>query len=285
MTAAFDPRIVRVGIEVDGDVTFIEDADIRIQGQKFASPTSSIAVIKISNLTRDLRNYILTKATPIIARRQTRTPVMAIVDVGRESYGTFRLYEGPVYSSTVTPPPDIGIVLRSVAQSEAAGLIASNVHGARTQLKTIAQSIALQNGLTLEFTATPKQIANYTFTGGISRQLEKLQQVGDVRAFVDNKVLVVMNKDSYRGTNKFLLSQETGMVGVPQATESGAMAQCLINPSMQIGSGIVLDSKINPSVNGSDYNISKMSFDIANRDNPFFYSLTLTNFFLNNGTT
>lgn len=281
---AFDKRIVRVGLEIDGDFLQFEDLDIRIQGQKFGSPIANQCTIRISNLTRNQRNYILTRASPILLRKQQRNPVFVTVDVGRESYGTFRLFEGTVYTSTVTPPPDIGIVLRSLTQSEASGLIQSNSQGAVTQLRDIAQSIADQSGLILEFKATPKQIANYSFSGAISKQIEKLQQVGDIRAFVDNKTLVVMDKGTYRGTEKFLISKETGMVGVPQASESGVIVQTLINPSYQIGSGVEIQSMVNPSVNGSDYNIAQMHFDIANRDTPFFYTLVLSNFFLNQGT-
>lgn len=284
MTDAFDPRIVRVGLEIDGDFLQFEDLDIRIQGQKFGNPIANQCTIKISNLNRDQRNYILTRASPVLLRKQQRTPVYVTVDVGRQSYGTFRLFEGTVYTSTVTPPPDIGIVLRSLTQSEASGLIQVNEQGSLRQLRDIAQSVADQCGLILEFKATSKQIANYTYSGPINKQIEKLQQVGNVRAFVDNKTLVVMDKDTYRGTQKFMISQQNGMVGVPQATESGVIVQTLIKPEYQIGSGVEIDSKVNPSVNGSDYNIAQMHFDIANRDTPFFYTLVCSNFFLNQGT-
>lgn len=284
MTKAFDPRIVRVGVEIDGDIVFFEKEDIRIQGQKFGGPDMNLCTIKISNLTRDLRNYILTKATPIVLGAKERTPIKVTVDVGRESYGTFRLFEGECYTSTVTPPPDIGIVLRSLTQSFASGLIQSNSHAPVAQLRTIAQSIADQNGLALEFKATPKQIGNYSFTGAINKQIDKLQQCGDVRAFVDNKTLVVMDKNTFRGTEKFDLNLDTGMVGVPQATESGVIVRMLINPSIQIGGGVKIVSQINPSVNGENYNVAQMTFDIANRDDPFYYTLVLSNFFLNQGT-
>lgn len=287
MTGAFDKRIVRVGIQIEKEFLVYEDLDIRLTGQKFAGPTSNNCTIKISNLTRDERNYILTKATPILPKgKKERTPIYVTVDVGRESYGTFRLFEGQCFASSVTQPPDIGIVLRSLTQNFATSVLNVNSQGSTTQLKMIAQSVADQCGLQLDFTkCKDRQIANYAFTGAVLRQIEQLQLVGDVRAFVDNKTLVVMDKNTYRGTNKFRIDSQAGMVGVPQPTESGASVQVLVTPSIQVGSGISLGSEINPAVNGSDYTVSAMTFDIANRDNPFFYTLSLSNLFLNNGTT
>lgn len=274
MTNAFDPRIVRVGLQIEDDVTFFENLDIRAYGQKIGSPIMNNCTVKISNLTREQRNFILTKATPM---KIARTPIVMTLDVGRQSYGTFRLFEGEVYTSSVSAPPDISISLVSLTNNFSMGLIQQNSLGAYTQLRTVAQSIAKQMGLILNFQATPRQIANYSYTGPIAKQIEKLQLVGDVRVWVDNKTLVVIDKNGYCDTNTFTLSQETGMVGVPQATQSGITAQMLVNPHIKVGQKVAIKSLINPSVNGEDYFLSEISFDIANRDNPFFYTLTLTN--------
>lgn len=288
MTSAFDPRVVRVGLQTSAkDFLFFEDLDIRVQGQKFANPTSSYCTVKISNLTRDQRNFILTTATPVTVKGKDRTPIFVTVDVGRKYNGApslFRLFEGTVYTSTVTPPPDIGITLRSLAQSEFTGLIQSNSQGLITQLETIAKSIADQNGLMLKFKATPKQIANYTHDGAVTKQLQKLQEVGGVLAYIDGKTLVVTDQYGFNNDAGFVLKMETGMVGVPQATESGCIAQMLVAPNINIGDKISVQSKINPSVNGSDYNIRQIAFDIANRDTPFFYTLTLSNQLIAQGT-
>jgi hypothetical protein len=284
MTKAFDPRIVRVGLETEDDIIYFEDEDIRIQGQKFAGPTFGFCSVRLSNLTRDLRNYLLTKSSPVLYRNRERAPTFMTVDVGRESYGTFRLFEGNVYTSSVTQPPDIGITFRSLTHNFGTSVIQSNSQTAYADLRTIAQSIADQNGLTLEFKATSKMIKNYSFTGGIAKQVWKLQQVGDIRCTIDNKTLVVIDKNTYRGSEKFRLNINTGMVGVPQASEMGVQVRMLINPSIQILGGVILESQINPSVNGEDYNIAQITYDIANRDNPFFYNLSLSNFIFEQGT-
>ena len=274
MSSAFDPRIVRVGLQIGDDFQLFEGLDIRMSGQKFASPTMNQCTVKISNLTRDHRHFILTKATPMAI---ARTPILMTVDVGRESYGTFRLFEGEVYVSTVTPPPDIAITLVSLTNSFALGLIAANSQGPMTSIETIAKSIADANGLTLIFKATNRQIANFQHSGAIAKQVGKLAMIGDVRAWVDNKQLFVIDKDGYADDTQFNLSIDTGMVGVPQATQSGVIAQMLVHPGISVGQKVGIKSQINPAVNGDSYFLSSVHFDIANRDVPFWYTLTLTN--------
>lgn len=288
MTSAFDPRIVRVGIQIENDFLVFENVDIRVQGQKFASPTQNVCNVKISNLTRAQRNYILTKATPISSPNKPNiTPIYVTVDVGRQSYGTFRLFEGECYASTVTHPPDIGIMLRSLTNSFALGVIEAVSFGAITPLQTIAQTIADKNGLILNYRVKEnnKSIANFSCTGAVGRLIEKLQLVGNIRAYVDNKTLIITDKAGFSNDTTFNLSMETGMVGVPQATESGATAVMLIDPRIQIGGRVAIKSQINPAVNGDNYNVTQLTFDVANRDNPFFYTLLCSNWALAQGTT
>ncbi len=286
MTQAFDPRIVRVGLQLQDDFIIFEGLDIRIEGQKYYGPTMNTCTVKISNLTRDQRNFILTKATPIsFPNRAHRTPIFMTVDVGRESYGTFRLFEGEVYTSTVTPPPDIGIVLRSLTQSFATGIIDAVSQGATSQLETIAKEVASKNGLKLDFRATSRQIANFSYTGAVSKLINKLQMIGDLRVCVNNKTLIVRDKAGFASEGPFHLSMETGMVGVPQATESGVIAQLLVQPGVDIGHQLSIDSKINPSVNGDQYAITQLNFTICNRDTPFFYTAVCSNWAYIQGTS
>lgn len=279
MTSAFDPRIVRLGLQIDQDFVVFEGLDMRIQGQKFSSPTFNSCNVKISNLTRDQRNYVITRASPYTtSKHPSRTPISMTLDVGRQSYGTFRLFEGDVFASTVTQPPDIGVTLRSLTQSLQSSLVVSLSMNATTPLQEIAQQVANLNGLILSFQASPRMISNFSHTGAASKLIDKLQLVGDVIAFVDNKTLVVIDNDAYRNSSRiFDLNINTGMVGVPQATESGIMVQMLVTPDVQVGDRVNLQSKINPAVNGDSYMINSIAFDIANRDNPFFYTLFLKN--------
>lgn len=286
MTDAFDPRIVRVGIQFENDFLVFEDLDIRVTGQKLFSPTTNVCNVRISNLTREQRNYILKNATPYPAFGKPLNPAYITVDVGRKSKGPFRLFEGYAYTSAVIPPPDIGVVLQSTADSLQASIVMNVSFGPLADLRTIAQKVADLNGYILVFQAQTRQIGNFSFSGKAGKLVEKLQLVGDVRASVDNNVLTVIDKQNFRNPGKkFDLNMGSGMVGVPQATENGVTVQMLVTPDIQTGDRVSLTSKINPAVNGDNYVVSSITFDIANRDNPFFYTLVLTNQDIESGTS
>ena len=173
MAGAFDYvgglRLVRVQILIDGKYTTFEDVDIRIQGAKYYSIISNWCTVRISNMTQDQRHWLLTNTSPVQHPSADRTPTFLAVDVGREKNGYFRLFEGVVYSADVTPPPDIGITFRSLVGSGISSKLGANSLNAVTTLSDMAKSIASQcssaypKGLILDFQATDKSIANYTF--------------------------------------------------------------------------------------------------------------------------
>lgn len=275
---AFDPRIVRVGIEIDGDFTIFEGLDIRIQGEKYFGTTNNQAVIKISNLTRDQRHFILTKATPFHTQNNPDAmPINVTIDVGRQSYGTFRLFEGSVWAGAATQPPDIGVILQSLTNSAQASIINSLSLNSTTTLRNISQVIADKNQKTLIFLANDRQIANFSHTGSNAYLVNKLQMVGNVNVCIDNSALIVTDKNKPRANKGFVLSMKTGMVGIPQANQFGVTAQMLITPDIEIGDQISILSEINPSVNSQKLIVQQIKFDIANRDTPFFYTLLMTN--------
>lgn len=279
MTDAFDPRIVQVGIDLGNGLKTYEGLAIYASGVKYASAMFNECEARIYNLTRDERNNILTQASPLI--RTQAKPVFLSLDVGRESYGTFRLFEGNVISCNVTQPPDIGISLRSLTSSFESGVILRDNQSSIALLSIISQNIAKTLGLTLQFQATDKQIDNYSFTGAAVKQVDKLNQVGGVVAFIDNRTLVVLDSNKPKAGTRRLISAQTGMVGIPQVTEQGVLVKVMMDNSLQLGGPVQIQSLMNPAANG-DYRIVKMSYEVANRDQPFWYSLEcqLENYYL-----
>lgn len=284
MTEAFDQRIISVGLDINGETFLFEGLDIRATGIRNTSPTESTATIVISNLTKEHRNFILTKASPFIQGREQQ-PIQCFLDVGRESYGTFRLYDGGCWAMGATQPPDIGIVLECTANLASLRVMSSVSFAATVPLKVIAEKIAQQNGLKLEFKVkNNKNISNYSYSGSIAKQVQKLSSMGDVKAYIaENNTLVVIDADAARNPKAILIDAAGGMVGVPQPTASGVIVRTLVNNALKIGNNVYINSEINPSVNG-EYRIESMQFDIANRQNPFFYTLYCVTTFSSKGT-
>jgi hypothetical protein len=280
MASAFDQRIIRAGIEIDGQFVYFDGLDIRAAGTKTLNPTQNQCTMRISNLSRDMRNYLLTRASPRTTPNQTRTPVLMTLDVGRESTGTFRLFEGQVFSSTPSQPPDIAITFRSLTNNFLNGLLGGYAQSSSmVPLRAICDAVAKSmkspqypNGLSLDFQAQDKLIENYSYSGSASKQLEKLQQMGGVDATIDNGTLLVLASNQYRTGGTRLINMETGMIGIPNTFDGGIIVKMMVDNTVEIGRSVTVESKINPAANG-EYKVKQINFEVANRDNPFWYTI------------
>ena len=67
-----------------------------------------------------------------------------------------------------------------------------------------------------------------------------------------------------------ILTLDSGLVGIPKATEKGLDVTFLIDRETRLGGTLRLDSKQNKALNG-DYKIDQLKFDVATHDEPFFY--------------
>ena len=277
MTAAFDPRIVRLGIELENGVNTFEELTISAKGVRYASPQLNECEVVIYNLTAAQRNYLLTQTSPF---NPNRTAKLLTLDVGRQSYGTFRLFQGNVIAGSPTQPPDIGVVLRALTGSFALGNILPQNQPAVSKLSTVAQSVASANGVSLNFYATDKNISNYSYSGATANQVDKLAQAGGVNAFIDNNSLTVTDQNQSVPGGPFSINANTGMVGVPEVDEMGVNVRVMIDPALQLGGSAVIESKLNPAANGTYQTIYKMAFEVANRDTPFWYDVYVTNYAL-----
>lgn len=286
MTSAFDSRLVEVDIVLPGQTyTFSADSQgfaILASGIKFGNANMNTCECRIYNLTAELRNTILTLASPLInppannPSAGPRKPVILNLKAGRESTGTFLLYTGNVISCEVTQPPDIGITLRSLTNNFNTGIVMGIQQPAVPLLSEIAQQIALANGLFLDFEATDRQIDNYNFTGSLQANLAKLNQMGGIQAGVDNQTLWVTNAGTSRKNTGYLISEGTGMVGIPQVSDQGVTVRVMLTSAIQIGGQVTIQSVTNPAANGT-FKVMKMDYEIASRDQPFWFTLLCSN--------
>lgn len=272
--SAFDQRLVQVDIELPGGpLSFGADAAIYASGVKFGNANQNQCECRIFNLTKEQRNYLLTHATPLTQPGVNRTPVSLNLRVGRQSYGTFLLFTGQMIACNITQPPDIGVTLRALTNNLFNGVILGASQPAVSSLKTIAQSIAnsFSPPLTLDFSkATDRAINNFALNGSANNGIVKLNQMGGIDAYIDNNTLIVIDSDKARNDAPILISEETGMIGIPQVTERGVNVTVMMNNQLELGSSIKVDSIINPAANGV-YKVYKLNFEVASRDQPFWY--------------
>lgn len=262
-----DPRIVRIGVEVDGQIQVYEDLDIRVSGTKTADPLQNTCEITISNLTRQTRNYLLTETSPFNANR---TPKRVFVEVGRVSTGVARVFVGEITEAKPSQPPDIALTLKAKTSNFAKGSIMARAGAAQQSLSSLAAQVAGDLSLTLDFQATDKQVANYSFSGPALKQVNALELIGGVDAFVDDDTLVVKDRGQPLPNRSRTLSQESGLIGAPEATERGVKVTFFLDKDTVLGGALVLESKLNPALSG-EYTIYKLDFEAETRGQAFYW--------------
>lgn len=265
-----DLRRIRIGIEVDGGVNWYEDKNMNVtaSGTKYANPLQNDCTVVISGLSTNTRDYILTETSPF---NSNRTPKRLIVEAGRMSTGVFRLFVGDIISAEPSSPPDVKLTLKAKTQNAQSGNIIA-VEGAATQkLSAIADRVAREIGVALDFMATDKNIANFSYTGAAIKMVELLQQAGQVRAFIDDEVLIVKDYDKAHIGRIKILNQESGMIGIPKPNESGLEVQYMIDNESMLGGMLRIDSRMFKAVNG-DYIIDELKFDISSHGDAFLYT-------------
>lgn len=267
-----DLRRIRIGIEIDGQAKFYEGLRVKVSGTKYANPLMNDCTVALTGLSQATRDYLLSEASPF---NENRTPKRLIVEVGRVSTGLFRLFLGDIESAEPGSPPDIDLTLKAKTQAAAGGQLLARSGAEMTSLSTLAQGVADDLGLALEFQAQDRNVGNYSHTGSALHQVEKLQEIGGVSAYIDDDKLVVKDVVAPLSGRVRVLNKESGMVGLPKATEKGVKATFLIDPETALGGALRIESRLNPSLNG-DYVINQLAFDAQSHADPFFYTALAT---------
>lgn len=263
-----DPRLITVQIQVGSNiVSFTQDYYIRARGAKFANPQQNECDIDIGNLDSETRNYILTETSPFNKARTQKTLSLL---VGRVSTGLFSIYTGNIATSRVTQPPDITLRLKCGTQHAAKGKVGKRSGGKSSKKSVIAGAIASDMGLSLRNESTDEAIANYQHSGNLLDEHKKLHNPGKTDCYVDDSHLVLKDSAVPLKGSTLQLSQDSGMVGIPEVTEKGLRVKFLFDSSVVLGGGLQITSKLNPAANGL-FVIQKLRFAFASREKDFYY--------------
>lgn len=266
MADRLDLRILRIGVEVDGRLKFYDGLNLAASGTKYANANQNECDVKITNLDRATADYLLTETSPL---NDNRTPKRLIVEAGRDSTGAATVFEGDITSAVGSQPPDITISIKAKTGNFQKGNIVGRSSAGKTPLSNIAQNVASDLGLKLDFQATDKQIANYSHSGAALKQVDKLGTTGAVSAYINNGTLVVKDINVALKGRTRVLNIDTGMIGIPEFTEQGIKAKMLFDNQTDLGYGLDITSIMLPAANGL-YIVYKLAFDLTSRDTAFY---------------
>jgi len=308
-----DKRLIRVGFEINGQIKVYENLAIVAKGTKYANANGNTCEISIANLDRDTRNYLLTECSPFNKNNKKK---QFFLEVGRESYGYFRLFEGDfaycalgqsisvkedkpddgkkkkkgkqkekgdsadsgdVSMSSDDDSQDIWITFKALTLDNQKGRIVSKTGLPVMNLSDLAAQTAKDLGVALSFSAKDKQITNTSYTGSALGQIDELGDAGAVSAYIDDGMLVVKDIHLPIPNFKRVLNKNSGMIGKPEFTEQGIKVRFLIDPRTKLGGALQIISETTPTADGT-YIIYKLSFSVASRDNDFYYMAECTHY-------
>ena len=276
---AFDDRLLRVGIEIEGQIRIFEGNpqdggvgfDIRVKGAKFGSLTQNETEVSIANIDQESRNFLLTEGTPF-NRLRNRVRPRLFIEAGRVSSGYQRVFEGDITTTSVSQPPDIILTIRALTSQFQKGELISAESLPMATLEQISQSAADSLGLRLDFiTENNPQIANYQYNGSAAGQIDKISSLVSDEVYIDDDTLVIKAPVQPIQGRSRTLNINNGLIGIPEFQEFGIKVTFLFDSFSTVGTQIELESLVYPATNGL-YNIYKLEFDLASRDTPFYYN-------------
>lgn len=262
-----DNRIMRVSLEIGGILKIYESLAITASGMKFGNSIQGEAKVTISNLSRSDINYIIRETSPLNKNRVTKK---LMLDVGRVSTGYTRVYVGDIWRSNVSQPPDVVLSMECKTGQILKGQYAGVTQPSVVPLSDIGRAVGASLGIPVVNEATDKNISNYQFSGAALKQVDALCDAGGVNAFVDDDVLYIKDADKALEGRSVVVSESTGLIGLPEITDSGVKVKILFLPGVHVGGMIDLQCRLMPEANGQ-YQIYKLGFEFANRADPFYW--------------
>lgn len=264
--AELDPRLMRIGIEVDNRIKWYDQQfNISASGTKYANALQNECEVKLTNVNKETRDYILTETSPL---NKNSTPKRLMVEAGRVSTGMSLVFEGDITSAVGSQPPDITLSIKAKTGNFQKGNVISRSKS-QTKLSNIADGVAKDLGLRLDYQAKDKNIANYSHSGAALKQVDRLGTTGAVNAYINNGTLVVKDYNIPLKARTRVLNIDTGMIGIPEFTEQGVKVKMLFDNQTDLGYGLDVQSVMNPAVNGV-YSVYKLQFELSSRDTPFY---------------
>lgn len=269
----FDDRVLRLGVEVNGQLQVYEGAAIVVKFIKTADAKQNTCDASIANLNTSTIDYLVTETSPW---NPNAKPKVVSIEAGRLSTGVANIFIGDITSATTTMPPDRILSVKAKTQENAKYVWKGRQSTKTVQLKTLAENIANDYKLRLQFEATDKTVSNYLFNGPLAKQVQKLAQVGDVDVFIDDDTLVVKNFGKGLKGQALLVSAATNMVGVPTLDEKGVKVRVMFDPNIRLGQQIEIYSDVNKAANGQ-YVIYAMAGSLASRAQDWYLDLSCNN--------
>lgn len=272
--AGFDPRILNVELEFDdGSLIYGDPLYIKVQGSKTIASLQNTATITIGNLTKEHRDYIMSNCNQVLQSQYKIRKVR--VTAGRQSVGSWQVYEGDIISASLSQPPDIMLTLRCATMARDKTNFWTYSNTGPITLGQIAQDFANVMGLNLNIdpaVSASQTVPRFTFNGQPVGMLTRISEMFNVKAYTDDNSIIIKPWTEALTNQIVLVSSDSGMVGIPEFTEYGIKVKTLVDKSVKLGGALRLTSTMVPVMN-ADYVITRIDYSLATRETEFYYDL------------
>lgn len=250
----------------------IDGLNIRFSVRQVCYAFGSQAQISIFNLSMQDVNY-LTLFSPFFSSKKRNT---VKISAGYDN-NIQPIFEGDVWQALPTKNgADIVLNIKAVKGLFGGKRITSKVIKSSIKqipLHDVCQQVSTWLGLPLNYLASSnKTLDTFVLTGNVTDAIRKINNVGGVVAFVEDDQLKVIDSKNPKGTGTRLVSEDTGMVGIPAIDHFGATVKIFMDNTVKLGDKIQLKSKLIPSANG-DYFVYCIQHDGALREQQFYSTL------------
>ena len=230
----------------------IDGLNVRFNISKTRGQVQGRARISICNLGRRDLEYLTTYMSPWV-ELQKRKKIQLFA--GYEG-NTALLFSGDILKALPTQPPDVWLECEALGGYYNNLITESFTLQGPITLKQIAQTLAKRQGLLFSCQADAsvanQQVDNFCHTGGLTNSLKKLNELGLCVAWIEDGTLCLDAKEPEfkEGANMRVISEDSGLVGVPVPGPLGVDVTVLLDPSLKLGEPVEIRSSLMPSING-----------------------------------
>lgn len=272
--------------------TFVDKISVKFSFERYVgTELYGTGKVSICGLDKATNEELTTICSVEQALEERKTIII------RAGYGEQKalIIEGDITSAVPTVPPDVWIeceVLNGFERKQT--IISVSLKGefnVQEATEAIAKELNLRNGADCRIKNDSfgkrfyqRKMQNLSYKGsqeGIIQELMNFYsfEEGDifnkVYAYIDNETLIVdySNLDETEGNNRthHIINKDTGMVGLPEISNAGTIANIttLLKPEIKAGDVIELESYMIPKANGQ-YNVIGITYTGDFRGNSWY---------------
>ena len=246
----------------------LDGIEVKFSIDKLMSAVMNKATIDICNLAQEDIEYLTAYTSQFIEINQRKRIRLF---AGYEEDGVSLIFDGDIVKALPTNPPDRWLHIEALSGYYSNKEPVSKTLSGNVSVMSVCQEAANMLGLGLNYEASSqKMISDFAFTGDKRKMLKDLNELGDIVAYDDDEMLVVVDSTQPRKTLPVrYISETSGMIGVPKPDPIGIELTVLLDNSIKLGQQIYVDSKIFPSASGIYY-IYEMKYTGDLRGHEFY---------------